>query len=257
MRHTGQFQGSFEDMAIEFDRLFVDVDRLTTLEAQSLDTLFKPARVRTVLDCACGTGIQSLGLAQLGYAVCASDISPRMVQILREKAALRGLSVPAQRADFRNLRPWRGQIFDAVVCTGNSITLLKDHAEMARAVQAMVQRARPAGGLVVLGVHNYFRPQSLGETILLRRAPTAESPEVALDVRFFGSERVEVSYMFLRRPARRWHLRTYTKSYICLSAAELAGLLVDGGLRNVRLLDVTGERLFRDDDEWVLAVGER
>jgi 2-polyprenyl-3-methyl-5-hydroxy-6-metoxy-1,4-benzoquinol methylase len=78
---------SFGDLAGDFDNLFSDVDRLSELEASSLDAIFRKIGVTRVLDCACGTGIQALGLARLGYVVAASDISSRMLDVLRAKAS--------------------------------------------------------------------------------------------------------------------------------------------------------------------------
>jgi 2-polyprenyl-3-methyl-5-hydroxy-6-metoxy-1,4-benzoquinol methylase len=50
-----------------------------------------------VLDAACGIGTQTLGLAQLGYRVTASDLSPRAVTRAREEAATRGLTIAFRR----------------------------------------------------------------------------------------------------------------------------------------------------------------
>jgi len=70
---------SFGDIASDFDALFDDVGYLSELEADALEPLLRSAGARTVLDCACGTGIQAIPLAQRGFAVSASDISPRIL----------------------------------------------------------------------------------------------------------------------------------------------------------------------------------
>jgi len=80
-------------MGSRFDELFDNVDRLTRLEALSLDGILRPNSVKTILDCACGTGIQAIGLAQKGYKVSASDISRKMVRILKRKATNKGLKI--------------------------------------------------------------------------------------------------------------------------------------------------------------------
>src|SRR5579859_4697440 len=46
---------------------------------------------RTILDVACGIGTQALGLAQLGYTVIASDLSPNAIDRAKYEAAQRGL----------------------------------------------------------------------------------------------------------------------------------------------------------------------
>ncbi|HEX6049450.1 MAG TPA: class I SAM-dependent methyltransferase [Gemmatimonadaceae bacterium] len=52
-----------------------------------------------VLDAACGIGTQALGLAQLGYRITASDLSPGAVARAREESAARGLSITFAVAD--------------------------------------------------------------------------------------------------------------------------------------------------------------
>jgi hypothetical protein len=143
------------------------------------------------------------------------------------------------------------------VCSGNSLTLLAGDDDMLAALRAMRDRARAPGGLVVIGVHNYRKPQALGQNLIVRHAQLGgERAEVALDVRLYG-ERVDVTYMFVRLIAGRWRLKTYTKSYANLAPTDLKRMMLDAGLRSVRLLDVTGRRDWSEEDEWVLAVGER
>jgi ubiquinone/menaquinone biosynthesis C-methylase UbiE len=243
-------------MALDFDCLFEDVDDLTYREALSLDHILRQYGVRTVLDCACGTGIQSIGLAQKGYQVSASDISTRILERLREKARSKQLTMEIKRADFRNLKPWKGTKFDAVICCGNSLTLVPHAEDISRSLRSMVQVTKTPGGVAILGLHNYLKLKREGKTLLVRRAVIGnDEAELALDLRFFGTERVQVTYMLAQFIHGRWRLKAYTKSYICLAADELRNAMLSAGFRSVKLLDLFGQREFKDD-EWVLAVGE-
>src|ERR1035437_932389 len=115
---------SYGDMGDDFDRLFDSADEISRLDAVALDRIFAGSDVESVLDCACGTGIQAIGLASLGYHVEASDISLEMVQVVRRKAAERGLLLPTRQQDFRHLAAGSSHTYDAVVCYGGSLTLL-------------------------------------------------------------------------------------------------------------------------------------
>ena len=252
---TQQSRASFSDIADNFDYLFEDVQNLSYLEALTLNHILDQHNVRSVLDCACGTGIQSLGLARLGYQVSASDISQRMVQRLSEKAQAEGLVIPTRRADFRNLKAWRGATFDAVVCAGNSLTLVPQTGDIYQSLASMLRVTRSSGGVVVVGLHNYLKLKLEGEGFLVRQAVATENAgEVILDLRFFGTERVRITYMFIKLLNNRWRLRTYAKSYMCLSADDLRKAMLQVGFGSVRLLDISGQREFQDD-EWALAVG--
>ncbi len=70
---------------------------------------------RTFLDVGAGTGRASLALAREGGIVTASDASPAMMDVAREKAASLGLTLSFETADAQAL-PFSARYFDTVVC---------------------------------------------------------------------------------------------------------------------------------------------
>ena len=60
-------------------------------------------KVQRILDAACGIGTQSIGLAQLGYTITASDISASELEQARKEAEKRNLKVEFKVADMRHL----------------------------------------------------------------------------------------------------------------------------------------------------------
>ena len=67
-------QTFYDRMATQYDKLFFDWQAATKEQACILDRLFRESgfdRSARVLDCACGIGTQSIGLAALGYSVTA------------------------------------------------------------------------------------------------------------------------------------------------------------------------------------------
>lgn len=60
------------------------------------------ARIQSILDVACGIGTQSLGLAQLGYQLTASDLSVEEVARARAEADQRHLDLQFSVADMRD-----------------------------------------------------------------------------------------------------------------------------------------------------------
>ncbi|KAF0106815.1 MAG: type 11 methyltransferase [Anaerolineaceae bacterium] len=246
---------SFSDIALEFDDLFEDVDRLTNLEGDALDNILKPNNVISVLDCACGTGIQSIGLSRRGYKVSASDISVPMLSSLNNKARQEGLDIEVKKADFRNLRPWKGRKFDAIISCGNSLTLLESDIEIANSLTSMLSCLQ-SPGVGIIGIHNYLRVAEHKEHLFIRKTNLEnEQPEIIFDIRMFGKKRVKVSYFFLREQNHKWRLKTYTKSYLLLDANDLKDRMLNAGFDTVKLLDISGQRNFNNDDEWILAAG--
>src|SRR5512145_2202003 len=60
--------------------------------------------VHSILDAACGIGTQTIGLAQKGYQLTASDISEGEIEKARTEASQRGLDISFCHADMRNLQ---------------------------------------------------------------------------------------------------------------------------------------------------------
>jgi SAM-dependent methyltransferase len=89
--------------------------RGTTLQALSrLDGLPRGA---LVLDVGCGTGPQSRALASAGLEPIAADVSPMVLDILRQRAVWQGISsmVRPVAADMARL-PFRSVTFDLLWC---------------------------------------------------------------------------------------------------------------------------------------------
>ncbi|MFZ5950063.1 MAG: class I SAM-dependent methyltransferase [Candidatus Rifleibacteriota bacterium] len=84
-----------------------------------LNELFDLNKVETIVDFACGTGAQSVGLAKRGYRVTASDLSQEMLDLAAEKAA----RYKACKIDFFCCNMLEADLgkFDAAICIFNAI----------------------------------------------------------------------------------------------------------------------------------------
>jgi glycine/sarcosine N-methyltransferase len=84
--------------------------------------LFERNKVRTVLDCACGTGVDLSWFSALGLETTGSDLSEAMLRVARKRLKEEGRRVVLRRADYQSLSPvFKGERFDAVVCLSNAI----------------------------------------------------------------------------------------------------------------------------------------
>jgi len=107
-----------------------------------------------VLDAACGIGTQSLGLADLGYRVTASDISAGAVARARAEADSRGLSIAFAVADLRHLSEAFSEPFAAVIALDNAIPHLLSDGEIRAAFVECRKVLRP-GGVLLISVRDY------------------------------------------------------------------------------------------------------
>lgn len=85
------------------------------------ETLLKGKKIETFLDISIGSGNVTLPAGKLGIALSGSDLSEKMLEKCEKKAKTKGLDVQLKYSDFRNLGCWKGEKFDLVGSTGNSL----------------------------------------------------------------------------------------------------------------------------------------
>ena len=115
---------------------------------------FGVAPGNTILDAACGIGTQALGLAQLGYSVTASDLSPVAVGRAQEETEARGLAITFAVADLRRLSSVFRDPFAAVLACDNAIPHLLSDGEIRTAFTECRHLLSP-GGVFILSARDY------------------------------------------------------------------------------------------------------
>jgi glycine/sarcosine N-methyltransferase len=105
-----------------------------------------------VLDCSCGIGTQSIGLALAGHRVLGTDLSAASLARAEREAASFGVSLRTQVADMRRLDVEVGGTYDAVL-SGNTLSHF-DRAGLAE-VFASAGNVLRAGGAFLATLRNY------------------------------------------------------------------------------------------------------
>ena len=138
-----------------YDRLAGTYDVMTNFEhrflreGQMLRMLVVRNRLKTALDAGCGTGFHALFLARLGVRTTAVDLSPLMLERVREHARRMGVKVATLRAGFGSLARRLRRKFDAIVCMGNTLAHLGSAEELLGALRQFARLLEPGGFLVV------------------------------------------------------------------------------------------------------------
>ena len=149
--------GAYETLAADYDWMFSD-DALANGRAINL-----PATARllqrispggTVLDAACGTGVDAAVLARRGFTVWAADGSDAMVEGAAARFQRERLAIPVLRSRWADLPAATGERFDAVLCVGNSLVHAVGRDAMVEALTGLRRMARP-GGYVVVDSRNW------------------------------------------------------------------------------------------------------
>ncbi len=113
----------WEKIATNYDKQTATYEEAYRLSIEKTRQILK--NDDKVLELACGTGIISLGIADLAKNIIAVDISPKMISVAKEKAKSQSISnVDFQVADGYSL-PYEDGYFD-VILLFNAIHIVKE-----------------------------------------------------------------------------------------------------------------------------------
>jgi glycine/sarcosine N-methyltransferase len=139
----------YAEFAERYDLFHRSFDEQNPERVEFFRTIFSRNKVRTVLDCACGTGRDLALFHSLGLQVWGSDLSESMLTVARKNLAQRGLSIPLGKVDYRKLATHYDRSFDAVVCLAGSILEMPTETEVGKAFGSMWE-VLSQGGVLVL-----------------------------------------------------------------------------------------------------------
>lgn len=123
----------------------------------------------TLLDVACGTGSGAIPAALAGAKVTGLDITPRLLDIARERAAEAGAEIEFVEGDAQDL-PFEDASFDAVISIFGSM-FAPDHAKAA----AELARVLKPGGKLAVGA--WTPDGSFGQMFKLSASHMPPPPE--------------------------------------------------------------------------------
>lgn len=234
----GVTQSFYDALAAQYDKFYQDWDSAVKEEGAFLQGLFDKegvAPAASVLDCACGVGTQAIGLAALGYAVTASDISAGEIEEAKKKAAARGVDIRFEQADFRALEPVFPEQFDAVIAMDNALPHMLTAEDLAKAVASIAGRLHK-GGVFIASIRDYDG--------ILRQKPAYSPPYVhktaaGQRVLFQTWEWQGENYKFVQYvidDEDTVSVSRFACEYRATRREELTKLLYDGGCSEVKWL---------------------
>ena len=147
----------YDEIATLYHLIYPDWNAAIARQAAALDAIIRThvgPPPRSILDVSCGIGTQALGLAALGHAVTASDLSSGAVERARLEAARRNLAIDFKVADMRRCAEVHGSGFDVVLSADNSIPHLLSDDAIREALGNFYRCTRP-GGITILGLRDY------------------------------------------------------------------------------------------------------
>ena len=224
-------QTFYDDMATRYDKLFFDWQASTQEQAVILDRIFGAYgfdRSARVLDCACGIGTQAIGLAALGYAVTASDISDGELAQARIRAEQNGTALRLEHADFCALAETFSRRFDIIIAMDNALPHMLTAQALKAAVESIAGRLEK-GGVFVASIRDY-------DSLLLSKPPysppyihqTAGGQRVSFQTWTWKGDNYELT-QYIIEDEQTLSVSKFVCEYRATLRKELTKLLLESG----------------------------
>lgn len=150
-------QTFYDNLATQYDKLFFDWQSTIKEQGDILSKLFQENgfdKNAKILDCACGIGTQSIGLALLGYHVTGSDISGEELKEAKERSKKNNVDIAFQYADFCALSETFQEKFDIIIAMDNALPHMLTKSDLENAVKSIVNQMTE-GGMFVASIRDY------------------------------------------------------------------------------------------------------
>lgn len=169
---TDIIQSFYNDMATQYDKLFLDWQSTTHEQAKLLDEIFRNNGYdyhAQILDCACGIGTQAIGLGLLGYSVTGSDLSSGELAEAKKRAEQNHVAIRFEQADFCALSKTFSEQFDLIIAMDNALPHMLSSEALESAIKSITNQLKP-GGMFVASIRDYDS--------LLEEKPTHSAPYI-------------------------------------------------------------------------------
>jgi SAM-dependent methyltransferase len=231
-------QTFYNNLASRYDKLFLDWQAATQEQAVILDRIFRSSgfdRSATVLDCACGIGTQSIGLAALGYPVTASDISDAELAEAAKRAGENGVDIRLEHADFCSLDHTFPETFDIVICMDNALPHMLTHDALETAIRSITGKIRD-GGIFAASIRDY-------DALLMDKPPysppyihkTEGGQRVSFQTWTWEEDRYKL-IQYIIEDGKTLEISKFACEYRATRRAEITDLLLASGCSAVKWL---------------------
>jgi SAM-dependent methyltransferase len=230
----------YDQLADDYHLIFEDWERSIQKQAAILGPLLERYTEVTspyVLDCACGIGTQTLGLAKRGFRLVGSDFSPASVRRATNEARLRGVEVQFHVADMRDLSAIAEEGFNAVMAADNALPHLMSQDDLIRALSQMSGKLKKPG-IVLATVRDYDSLISTRPTVAMPAFYGTEgSRRIVHQIWQWEGDHYLVHLYITLETANGFIVKHCATSYRALLSAELKEAFHRSGFRDIEWLE--------------------
>ena len=231
-------QSFYDNLASQYDKLFLDWQAATQEQAVILDRLLVDngcSKSAQILDCACGIGTQAIGLAALGYHITASDISEGALVQARERAEKNHVHISFITADFCALSETFTEQFDIVIAMDNALPHMLSHHALESAIKSITNQIAD-GGMFIASIRDY-------DALLMSKPPysppyihkTADGQRVSFQTWHWEDDRYKL-IQYILDDGDTLQISKFECAYRATRREELTCLLMENGCSSVAWL---------------------
>ncbi|MFI0435824.1 MAG: class I SAM-dependent methyltransferase [Parachlamydiaceae bacterium] len=239
MKNENSEQSFYDKLASIYHLIFEDWDISMREQGKVLSHLIPPPDIASpILDCACGIGTQSLGLASLGYQVEGSDLSHSEIRRAQKEASVRGLSINFRVDDMRQLKTAPLSHYGVVMCMDNSLPHLDSSEDLFNSLTAMRDRLKN-GGVLLISLRDYKK--------LLEDRPNVMPPKFFQNGKYrrfvhqiwdWVDERRYVVHLYITyETAEGWKSHHSVGHYRAVTVEEIVSFMEKVGFIDIRILE--------------------
>ena len=236
---TQSVQKFYDDFSQCYDLLFTDWQASVLLQGKTLHHIIKAQLGKAsayILDCSCGIGTQSIGLAKQGHMLQGIDLSSAAIKRAREEAVSFGVNADFLIGDFRYLEQSILKNFDVVLSCDNALPHLLTDEDLLTAAKSMWKRLNP-GGLFLASIRDYDQ--------ILQERPQVSLPRILDDGNRIVFQAWEwqqntniynVSQFIIINSDGQWRTTCATTQYRAIQRHELTTVLGQAGFSQINWL---------------------
>lgn len=221
-----------------------------------LNELFEMNSIKTVVDFACGTGAQAVGLSRAGYQVTAADLNDEMLKVARKKAD--DLKVKFIQADMRSAKLGK---FDAAICIFNAIGhLTRDEcADFCKNTHSHLN----SNGIFIFDILNYramqgkafaqyrrMRREAIIDGLLVQHSRKCTLLKETRQIRIESITRSQDGIHAPREIIDDWQMQLY-------DSGELHGMLKSAGFSEISFFTSVGCEFDPETSENIMAICQK
>ncbi len=193
-----------------------------------------PRGCGNAVDLGCGSGFQSIPLAETGFAVTAIDLSEKLLAELETRRD--GLNITIVRTDLLDFTGYVPERLELVVCMGDTLTHLAGFGEVERLVRDIHGRLE-AGGKLVFTFRNHTREIPYGDRFI----PVRSDEEMVFSCFLeYEGDYVIVHDLLYTRGASGWDLKKSFYKKLRISPSWVMLVIESAGYRTATLHEERG-----------------